>query len=58
MNKIKVNGTKYVRDGDNFIEEDKLKAHKKRMETFFKVGGKLSEARLPEEKKAIEGQKD
>ena len=55
---MKIAGKKYVLDGNNLIEEDKLKAHKKRMETFFKVGGKLSEARLPEEKKAIEGQKD
>ena len=58
VEKITINGTKYVKDGNNFIEQDKLKAHEERMKTYFKVGGKLSDSRLPENKKAIEGQKD
>ena len=56
--KIKIGEKKYVQDGNQFIEEGKLKAHNERMKTYFKLGGKLCNAKMPKSKKAIEEQKD
>ncbi len=56
--KIKIGDKKYVQDGNQFIEESKLKAHNERMKTFGKIGGKLSDARLPEGDFKQYGQKD
>ena len=56
--KIIINDKEYVRDGDNLIEKDKLNAHNERMKTYFKLGGKLCNAKMPKSKKAIEEQKD
>ena len=39
--KIKIGDKKYVKDGNHFIEEGKLKAYNERMKTFGKLGGKL-----------------
>jgi hypothetical protein len=55
---IKIGDKKYVQDGNNFIEEDKLKAYNKRMETFGKIGGRLSEARVEPSEYKEHGQKD
>ena len=46
--KIKIGDKEYVDDNGRLIEKDKLKAHNKRMETVFKLGGKLSKVRMPE----------
>lgn len=43
---IEINGKKYVKDGSQVIEKDKLDAHKKRMKTYFKFGGKIHDARM------------
>jgi hypothetical protein len=56
--KIKIGDKKYVRDGNHFIEEDKLNAYKERMRTFGKIGGRLSEAKGPESDYKEHGQKD
>ena len=56
--KIVIGDKEFVKDGDNLIEKDKLKAYDERMKTYFKVGGKLSNAKIPKSKDAIEGQKD
>ena len=56
--KIIINDKEYVRDGDNLIEKDKLNAHNERMKTYFKLAGKLCNAKMPKTKKAIEEQKD
>ena len=56
--KIIINDKEYVRDGDNLIEKDKLNAHNERMKTYFKLGGKLCNAKMPKSKKANEEQKD
>ena len=56
--KIKIGNKKYVQDGNQFIEEDKLKAYNERMKTFGKIGGKLSEAKFPEGDYKEYGQKD
>ena len=56
--KIKIGNKKYVQDGNQLIEEDKLKAYNKRMETFGKIGGTLSESKFPEGDYKEYGQKD
>ena len=56
--KIKIGNKKYVMDGNHYIEEDKLKAYEERMKTFTKLGGKLSEARRPEDEYKEHGQGD
>ena len=56
--KIKIGDKKYVKDGNHFIEEGKLKAYNERMKTFGKLGGKLSEARGPESDYKEYGQRD
>tara|TARA_R110002020_G_scaffold146694_4_gene321467 strand:- start:369 stop:542 length:174 start_codon:yes stop_codon:yes gene_type:complete len=56
--KIIIGDKEFVKDGDNLIEKDKLKAYDERMKTYFKVGGKLCNAKMPNSKDAIEGQKD
>ena len=48
----------FVKDGDSFIEKEKLDAYNERLKTVFKVGGKLDGLKGPGGKKAIEGQKD
>ena len=55
---MKIAGKKYVLDGNNLIEADKLKAHKKRMETFGKIGGTLSNLRGEEPEYKEYGQRD
>jgi|TARA_A100000172_G_scaffold55990_1_gene36040 hypothetical protein len=56
--KIIIGDKEFVKDGDNLIEKDKLKAYDERMKTYFKVGGKLCNTKMPNSKDAIEGQKD
>ena len=56
--KIIIGDKEFVKDGDNYIEKDKLDAHNERMKTYFKLGGKLSGLNAVGGKKAIEGQKD
>tara|TARA_R100000329_G_C7592889_1_gene210231 strand:- start:345 stop:524 length:180 start_codon:yes stop_codon:yes gene_type:complete len=55
---FKVNGLKFVRDGNSFIEEEKLKAYQERLKTAFKVGGKLSGLQNYNKVIAKRGQKD
>ena len=55
---MKIAGKKYILDGNNFIEEGKLKAHQKRMETFGKIGGTLSNVRSEPSEYKEHGQRD
>ena len=55
---FELNGKKFVKDGNSFIEEDKLKAYQERLKTAFKVGGKISELQSYKKAEAKEGQKD
>ena len=55
---FELNGKKFVRDGDSFIEEDALKAYQEKLKTAFKVGGKISGLQNYNKVKAKEGQKD
>ena len=48
----------FVKDGDSFIEKEKLDVYNERLKTAFKLGGKLEGLKGPESKRAIEGQKD
>jgi hypothetical protein len=56
--KMIIGDKEFVKDGDNYIEKDKLDAYNERMKTYFKLGGKLSGLNAIGGKKAIEGQKD
>lgn len=56
--KIVIGDKEFVRDGDSFIEKEKLDAYNERLKTAFKLGGKLEGLKGVESKNAIEGQKD
>tara|TARA_R110002020_G_scaffold22720_3_gene76410 strand:+ start:690 stop:863 length:174 start_codon:yes stop_codon:yes gene_type:complete len=56
--KMIIGDKEFVKDGDSFIEKEKLDAYNERLKTVFKVGGKLDGLKGPESKRAIEGQKD
>ena len=56
--KMIIGDKEFVRDGDSFIEKEKLDAYNERLKTVFKLGGKLDGLKGPGGKKAIEGQKD
>jgi hypothetical protein len=56
--KMIIGDKEFVRDGDSFIEKEKLDVYSERLKTVFKLGGKLNGLKGLESKKAIEGQKD
>tara|TARA_Y100001963_G_scaffold101341_1_gene139383 strand:+ start:135 stop:320 length:186 start_codon:yes stop_codon:yes gene_type:complete len=45
--KIKIGDKKFVVDGDSLMEEGAFKRYQKNLETAFKIGGKLHDARRP-----------
>ena len=58
MDGFELNGKKFVKDGDSFIDEEKLIAYQEKLKTAFKVGGKISGLQSYNKAKAKEGQKD
>jgi hypothetical protein len=58
MEGFTINGKRFVRDGDSFIDEEKLKAYKERLQTAFKLGGKISGLQGYNKVEAKQGQKD
>ncbi len=58
MNEFTINGKKFVKDGDSFIDEEKLIAYQEKLKTAFKVGGKISGLQSYNKVRAKEGQKD
>ena len=55
---IELNGKKFVKDGNSFIDEEKLIAYQEKLQTAFKVGGKISGLQNYNKVEAKEGQKD
>ena len=58
MKGFSINGTKFVKDGDSFIDEERLEAYKERLQTAFKLGGKISRLQSYNKEEAKQGQKD
>ena len=46
--KIKIGDTKFVKDGDTYMEQGAYDKYQKRLKTAFKLGGVLQDARRPE----------